>query len=47
VGFASAEIKAAGGNDVFVAFDDHWGVRLEYDGGGRCVIDGMCASIRR
>ena len=26
--FARAEIKAAGWNDVFVAFDDEWGVRL-------------------
>ena len=31
--FARAEIKAAGWNDVFVAFDDEWGVRLVYDGG--------------
>ena len=30
--FARAEIKTAGWNDVFVAFDDHWGVRLAHDG---------------
>ena len=30
--FARAEVKTAGWQDVFVAFDEHWGVRLAHDG---------------
>ena len=30
--FARGEVKAAGWSDVFVAFDDDWGVRLVHDG---------------
>ena len=31
--FARSEVRAAGWRDVFVAFDEHWGVRLVHDGG--------------